>query len=526
MELFQGFDTFSGETRNKVVTGTVEGGGTEIKAAEITVCTDREKLDKALQIDASVSVSYGAFAADAKSEYVQTLNLTTKAVVVVLRASKTTKTTVANASLPAKVTDPLTTQAMVRDFVHLNGDSYVKAVVAGSAYFATFTFMSETEEEKTDVINSLKFSYGLGDDKAAGSMAMNLSTALGSAKVRCDIRHLVIGVKDVKPPTYGRSVAEINNMIKFAIGFSNLPADRAETVSFQVVPYEQLLPGSVFNRVTQNRRAFLGGHAVTGWGQKIVQLNGVKNDCKIISDLLRLYGNLQASDFDTKYGQVLQDLADLDDHAEAVRNDPTTEATAPAPESFSYGIPAPAFTVRVPVKQNFLNVGRVNSFEDVTPEQIPQGVHLDKVAVRSSTGGDRIFQVSATYSTQFPTPNVFTLVHGGGEGSLLPTLNLSHDEFITSMAGWTGHHRYGSGDYMMVTGLDFNTSTGLKWSTDPDHTPTDKWPDESTSPDGSAIDVFIGFAGSATDDGVECIQPLVLSFRGVKWPGVKAKPAS
>lgn len=525
MELFQGFDTFSGETRNKVVTGTVEAAATEINAAEIMVCTDRETLDKALQIDASVSVSYGAFAADAKSHYVQDLHLTTNAVVVVLRASKTTKTTFTNAFLPTEVTDPLAIPAKVREFVHQNGDSFVREIVTGSAYFATFTFMSETEKEKTDIVNSLSSSYGLGDDKAAGSVAVNLSTALSSAKVRYDIHHMVIGVHDVKPPTYGSSVAEINNMVEFAIGFSELPADQAETVSFRVDPYEQLLPESVserFSGVTKNRRAFLGGHAVTGWGQMIVQLTGVRNDCETIMNLFSLYGDLKDPNFDTQYRQVLQDLRHLDDHADTVRNDPTTEAAAPAPKSFSWGIPDPNFTVIVPVKRNFLNVGGGGFFEDVTLDQISQGVHLDKVTVRSSTGGDRIFQVSATYSTKFPTEKVFTLVHGGEDGSLLPTLGLGSKEFITSMAGWTGHHRYGSGDYMMVTGLVFDTSNGQKWSTDSDHTPTDKWPD----PDQPTSDVFIGFCGSATGDGVECIQPLVLRFKRVEWTRAMTKPAS
>lgn len=201
-----------------------------------------------------------------------------------------------------------------------------------------------------------------------------------------------------------------------------------------------------------------------------------------------------------------------------MRSDPTKKASFTTPKSLSDGFPEPDFTVTVPVNQNFLNVGGGEFFQDVTHEQISQGVHLDKVAVRSSSGGDRIFQVSATYSTQFPSQKVLTLPHGSEEGSLLPVLALGDNEFITSMAGWTGHHRYGSGDYWMVTGLVFTTSAGQPWRSGPG-TPTDMWPE----PDKPTSDVIIGFSGYASGDGVECIQPLVLHFGSVHWTKFKTK---
>lgn len=257
MELFQGFDTFSGNTRNTVVTGTSSSGTPEEGEAHVRVCTDLEQLHKALQVDSSVSVSYGAFSADAKAKYMQELNLTTNSVVVVVYASKTTTKSFTNVSLPKKVTDLLTDQARVRDFVHLNGDSYVREITTGSEYFATFTFMSETENEKTEIITSLSAKGGFGDVKAEASMATDLSTAVNSAKVRYDIDHKIIGVHGVVPPTPGPSEEAIKDMIEFAIGFPALPADSAETVSFTLEPYEQLLPGSsvdYFSGVTQNRR--------------------------------------------------------------------------------------------------------------------------------------------------------------------------------------------------------------------------------------------------------------------------------
>ena len=121
IELFQGFDTFSGDMKNTVVSGT---SGTPAHEAEsyYSVCTSLESVQRALKIDASVSGSYGAFSADAKAEYVHDLNLVTNSVVVVVYARNTVTTTMTDATLADGL--KLDSAAEVDEFVAENGDAF------------------------------------------------------------------------------------------------------------------------------------------------------------------------------------------------------------------------------------------------------------------------------------------------------------------------------------------------------------------------------------------------------------------
>jgi hypothetical protein len=174
LELFQGFDTFSGNPRNTVVRGT-SGTPSNASTSYVSVCTTMDQLLTALQIGASVSGSYKAFTADAKSQYVHDLNLTTNSVVVVVYASNTLTTGMTNAALPGNL--KLTNSTEVSEFVRANGDCFVSQISKGGEYFATFTFMSQTSEEKTAVEASLGLT---AESSIDASVSAKLTTTASS----------------------------------------------------------------------------------------------------------------------------------------------------------------------------------------------------------------------------------------------------------------------------------------------------------------------------------------------------------
>jgi len=512
LELFQGFDTFSGNPRNTVVTGT-SGTPTRAATSYVMVCTDLEQLHTALQIDASVSASYGAFSADAKAKYVHDLDLTTNSVTVVVYACNNLTTGRTTALLPPDDVAHLTDSTKVREFVLNKGDSFVSEITKGGEYFATFTFLSQTSDEKTTVEASLQLKAGTPLSLDA-SVSTKLSSASSSAKVAYKLNQRLIGVSGVTPPA-ATSPSDIDGMVKFAMAFPSLTVDAPETVSFKVDGYEQILPMSVdFSGITQNRDAFLGTAATPGWGQMIVQLRGVMNDGKAIKNLYDFYGGHQDSDLDSRLRRVQQDLSDLYDHARAVEKDPTTVLPVTPPESCQYGSPEPEWIVVSASDDDFLAWGGA-PFQDVSRDQIAQRTHLDAVEVWvGSENGYGVWRVRSTYSTRFPG-NRFAEEHGGhgaaSGGQESGVLTLADNEFITSMEGWAGSYFR----YPILGGLILHTSAGQRWTTA--HPPTEGvqvWPDPANPrKDNQTV---IGFTG-ASGDCVNGLRPLAVQFRPVNW---------
>lgn len=525
LELFQGFDTFSGNPRNTVVRGT-SGTPSSASTSYVSVCTTVDQLQAALQIDASVSGTYKAFTADAKSGYVHSLNLTTNSVVVVVYASNTLTTGMTNAALPGNL--KLANSTGVREFARANGDCFVSQITKGGEYFATFTFMSQTMDEKTAVEASL----GIKDESNLdASVSAKLTATASSTKVQFTMNQMLTGIRGVAPPP-ATSPSDIDGMVNFAIGFPALTMNSPALVSFAVEPYEQILGPSVpFNGVTQNRTAFLGNPANMGWGQMIVQLQGVMNDCNAIKSLYAHYADHQDSGFASRASQVQQDLKALYDYAASVDQDPTTDRSGkvPAAKSISYGIPEAQYTVLVPVSQNFLHghyAKDEGSFsQDVNDDQISQLWHLDEVSCRSTTTDGVTFfsTVVLTYSTQFPQQTTVTVTHGPQGDEEIFQLSLGDNEFITTMAGWLTTSASSPGLPVPLTsvpgGLVFTTSA-RQTARSSGGTPTDSWSA------GTSGDILIGLAGYTVPGDMVGIQPLVLRFHPVQWTQPTASTAA
>lgn len=535
LELFQGYDTFSGNPRNTVVRGT-SGTPSSASTSYVSVCTTMDQLLTALQIGASVSGSYKAFTADAKSQYLHDLNLTTNSVVVVVYASNTLTTGMTNAALPGNL--KLANSTEVSEFVRANGDCFVSQISKGGEYFATFTFMSQTAEEKTAVEASLGLT---AESSLDASVSAKLTTTASSTNVQFTMNQSLTGVRGVAPPA-ATSPSDIDSMVKFAIGFPALTMNSPALVSFAVEPYEQILDPSVpFNGVTQNRTAFLGNPANMGWGQMIVQLQGVMNDCNAIKSLYAYYADHQDSGFESRSSQVQQDLTELYAYATSVDEDPTTDRSGkvPATKSISYGIPEAQYTVLVPVSQNFLHgeASDEGSFsQDVTDDQTSQLWHLDEVSVwlltpDPSPGAEEaltqpiVTQLVLTYSTQFPQQTTATVTHGvlqldpeeAQVAEEVFQLTLGDNEFVTTMAGWLNtpvNLSFFGGppsQTSLLGGLVFTTSAG-QTARSSDGTPTESW---ST---GTTGDILIGFASYTVSGSFMIgIQPVVLRFQAVHW---------
>jgi hypothetical protein len=508
LELFQGYDTFTGEAKSMAITGTPGQPGAGVVQSFARVCTSLTELHDSREVDASVSASYGAFAVDAKAKYLHTLDVTTNSVTVVIYARKTTSKSPGGAfQLPDDVVEKLKSADDISDFVEQHGDSFVSEVTSGSEYIATYTFHSQTKDEQTQVEASLGFKYGGGSTSIDASISTKISNALKTTNVEYSINQIAFGLSSVEYPTQ-----EPDKMIDFANKFSTLPVDAPTTVSFKLEPYENHLPASVrrlFNPVRLNRQAFVGtaGLPGSGWAGMLAQLEELNNECDQLARVYSSYGGYKDDLFESRRAQAQADRASLLKMLEDVDYDPLTVPTFTIPASLGFGTPTATYTV-VPQAPLFGGDGG-GPFQDATTQDIGRLIRLTQVQVYHGVWVDRLIP---TYTAAQQTEPV-SVAHGGGSGSGTLVLALDDDEYIVAMEASKNGNGLGR---TQVGWLKLVTSKGKTLVTDPNFTPQPSPNYASWSSEGQPGQVIIGFAGRS-GDALDAIQPLVLRLSPANW---------
>jgi hypothetical protein len=147
-------------------------GNTNIRLIETT-----EDLYSALNLSASLHVSYGAFGGSAKVDYAKSKHLSSDTIYLFVDAT--------TGGLTNKVVDPALTAAAKKlspeDFYRSYGDRYVSEIVTGVELFGTIEIQTTSEEDKEALSASLKVSYLASSLSASFSSTFN--TTVGSHKV-------------------------------------------------------------------------------------------------------------------------------------------------------------------------------------------------------------------------------------------------------------------------------------------------------------------------------------------------------
>ena len=505
MELYQGFDTFSGTTKNTAVRATTIPPTRESEGnLTINVATSMEQLQNALEIEGSMKVSYSVFSVEAKSKYVHELNLTSNSVVVVIYANKLYTTERLDVEIPESILATMNTEAGVDDFVNKYGDSWVSKVVQGGEFYITFTFYSETRNEKELIENSLSAGGVVAGASINASLAMKLSKVINTTNVRYSINQKLVGYSTLTPPSKTTPESYVSDLIAFAGSLLGLEPDSPAMVSYEVAPYDQLLPSSVnFATVTANRYSFLGNPAAPGWGEMVTQLSLAMTIANAIKERYKFYNHYQDQTLDVRLATIKNDLNYLYRFISSVDAKPNRDHPFTIPESLLYGIPRLMYSVVVPTEQRFLNGGGGGPYQDVQPGNIPQHIHLNMIRISNGTVVD---VVAAKYATEYPAAE-FAQMHGTPGGRQHQEFFLGPDEYVTKMGGklenYWGHST--------VSVLYFVTNKGNAYASS-----DDAQKDADQVWEAKPGDLLIGFSGSSGNN-VDCIQPVVVRFSPAKW---------
>ncbi|MEA3011885.1 MAG: hypothetical protein QOD42_430 [Sphingomonadales bacterium] len=357
-ELFNGYDSIANGMLNaNAVTGDAKSSGGS-SLVNIRVCESVSELAKALEIDASLSVSYlKVVNVTAKMKFMQKLNATARSISIVVYASHEDAIwAVKNVKLANGVKAPAADEEAA-DFAASYGDSYVSEAATGGEYYAVYTFHTETQSEQRELTASLKAKGVYTGVTAKLDIQTKLSDFLKATSTNWTFDQEITGHRNPKLPNQ-------DELIRFALDFPSKTLDSPVTTGFKVAGYEGV-PGikrGTFAKIVKNRNHFLGRDGVL---LSYARLTGLQNQ---IGWLKRIYARYDYSgdsallDFEK---QVKGDLATIDDQISDYKDNPAASFTKPALPSLTKGEPVLSYAAGQPISFggeggggfNFMSIG-------------------------------------------------------------------------------------------------------------------------------------------------------------------------
>lgn len=334
-----------GETTSRLCTGfdSVAGGMLAASAVEgdyhkegvestvdIKVCESVEELTQALQIDASMSISFlKAANFSAKMSFMRSLKVTEHSLSIVVHiANGIGRWYVQNVALTPQAKAPADDKAAA-EFVREFGDSYISAATLGGEYYAVYTFRTTTREEQSKLTTELKAGGVYSGITAGAEVQTKLTNFMKSTKVNWSFKQEMTGITGISLPAPDK-------MIDFALAFPSLKMNSPVMTGFAVQRYERVPKfGDGFRTVAKNRHHFVDkGGVLAGLGR----LNGVAHQIDRLLDIYEVY-KFEDPTLDALDRKVDTDLATIDAQIDAWRDNPTGKFAKPDLPSVALGEP-------------------------------------------------------------------------------------------------------------------------------------------------------------------------------------------
>jgi hypothetical protein len=499
--MLQGFDTFAGSARSTLLGGNI-GQGNANKRCDYTVCSSLETIKDALNISGSIADNFGEGSVDAKTQFVQKLNLTTYSMAIVVYTNLITQSSACNDVVLTGKKPPTD----LNEFFQAYGDSYVSELVLGAEYMCVYVFYCQSEDDQLKVSAAIN-AKGITD---AGQLSGDLQTTFqdinSSVSVRQDSQQLITGYTKLPLP-------DAAGVIQFALDFGSGSApDTPGVISYGTTGYEHVTGVTDFTPISTNRALYLGGDDQPGLSGNLETLNLLQNQINWIEQVYQTYTYTGDADLPGKATQVKDDIINLSNLLTQIENDPTKTYQPGSYPSLEFGNPLLNFTLSQP--QTWGGTGGLQPFQDITPASIISQTTLKNLVIR---GGGWINDLVCTYSTPGSNNPILAVDHGQPNGgSLSVPLNFQDYEFITSIQG-----TYGS--YVNQLNITTNKMQNLTFPPNPSEANNSI---DFAVPAGSILVGFQGHCGSYLDQ----LQPILCTFSPATWltnaEEMEEKPAS
>jgi hypothetical protein len=205
MDFGSGWNDGTGTVRNVGVSGSPPhsiGGDGQIIQFSIDKIETVDELHKALGISIDGSASFSLFGGSEKFKFAESCNVKTTSVFLVVSVSVTnSEQQMSNETLQSPGPE-LLAQGNAARFREEFGDYYVKGIQSGGEYFCVMEMTTESESDKTDVLNQLEAGGGV-----FGGASFDVKTQLTDTLNRISEKHAIharsfqVGGADTNQPT-------------------------------------------------------------------------------------------------------------------------------------------------------------------------------------------------------------------------------------------------------------------------------------------------------------------------------------
>jgi hypothetical protein len=472
-KLFRGYDGIvRGMLNETAVAGDSDDRGGGRTVVNIQVCESASKLAKALEIDASLSVSYlKALNVTAKMNFMKKLNATARSVsIVVYACHETGSSTASNVKLKNNVKAP-TNDDEAADFVAIYGDSYVSEATQGGEYYAVYTFHTETEKQQQELKAELDAKGVISSVTVKAEAQTKLSDFLKTTTTSWTFDQEVTGLRNPSLP-------DQDKLIQFAIEFSKTEPTAPVITGFKVSGYEGVegIVRRKFLKIVDNRDHFLGDDGVL---QSLSRLTGIKNQISWLKRIYRRYKYEGDKKLETFEGLVEADLGAINKQVTAYKRDPAADFATPPLPSLKQG--EPVLTYAVGQTQSFGGEGAGNFNFMAVGEAFRNQVKI--ASIRLADGENVVKRIEIGYASDKST---WTVVQGGSDG-------IGRELFILEDDHFPKRFRINHGTY--VDRIEVHLDDGRFTLAGGSGGGLTEW----TVPEGSVVLGFAGRAGAKLD---------------------------
>jgi len=476
VKLFRGYDRVA---RGMLTASAVTGGFEKDRVSSgvrVQVCESLSELADALDIDASLSVSYlKAVDVTAKMEFARKLNVTARSVTIVVYARHGIGTWDArDVTLKPNVKAPVD-DASAKAFVKTYGDSFIRSVTLGGEYFAVFIFNTETREQQQKLAASIK-GEGIGAATVSAEAQTKLTNFLKTTKTSWTLKQDMTGIVDPDYPDQDR-------LIPFALGFSKLPLDGAVVTNIEVTGYEDVEGfGDSFAKVVGNRGYFLDPD--DGLLRYLARLSAARSQVGWLKRIYARYGYTGDSALTGFEGKVEGEIKAINKQIADWKSSAVSAFVRPEMKALDGGEPVLAFREAASPVWGGSGSGpwKVDSVGDLIRNRTR--IKSIQIATGRFNGKDLLGRLIVEYDSD---KRGWTESYGDGELKVLqPRLDIEEGQFPTGF-----EVRHGS----MVDWLKIRLGDGLSTEAGGSGGAAQAWP----VPEGHVVVGFAGRSGAAID---------------------------
>lgn len=409
-----GYDSFKGEPRNTI---PVTSSAPQSKhACTFAICSDTESLYKSIGLSASLAGSVDLIEDFfGKISYAKTLKVTTYSVHMVVRAFRSTLTSLETWEgypiYPSNIDDAVR-------FFHEYGDSFVSQIHKGGEFIATYSFFCRSSSDQTSLSSKLTVLFASDDGEVVdGDFQAKLETATASFEFSSEVKMYLSGYD-------GDRLPEIQEIITFA---STLPPPNSPvTLNFETTGWEYApsFPTQYFTNIIRNRTTLLDHipGTKTSLGDLAIQLTHLLKECGHIQYILSAYGvklpQEKAAQFEQDKTDITTDLTYLHTLIGYIEEDPNIEVDIPILPTLAWGEPWINDKYNRPSFINVLWGGFGGTpFIDIVPQDITIGKRIYKMRMENEyreDGKTPIDILTTTYLSMDldESQAIQTLIHG------------------------------------------------------------------------------------------------------------------